>query len=256
MNHNLVMNITVLTMVPEQFQSFFLQPLVKRAIQKNLLHLQILDIRDYVKGSFRHIDDSPCGGGPGMIIRCEPVFQCLDHIRKENSHLIAFAPSGIPYTQHRAAQLAEKEDLILLCGHYEGFDQRILDHADEILSIGDYVLSGGEIPAMAVIDSIVRLLEGTIRKESTAEESFENGLLEYPQYTRPRSFRGMKVPEVLLSGNAENIRKWKLRESLRITAKNRPDLLRNRTLNKEEAQMLEEIRNEEEKLERNSHHGD
>ena len=249
------MIITVLTLVPEMFESFFLHPLVKRAVQKDLLELNIIDFRAYADGSFRHIDESPCGGGPGMIIRCEPVFQCLDKVRSPLSRVIALTPSGIPYTQAKAKELAGMKDIILLCGHYEGFDQRIIDEADEVISVGDYVLSGGELPAMTVIDSVVRLLDGTIRSESTMEESFENSLLEYPQYTRPRTFRGRKVPDVLLSGNAELIRKWKLRESLRLTLSVRPDLLEGRTFTEEEKTILEEIRNEKETLERNPDHG-
>lgn len=254
--HNQVVNITVLTMVPDQFESFMNAPLIHRAIQKNTLHLSIQDIREYAGGSFRHIDDSPYGGGAGMILKCEPVFSCLDTLRKETSHLIAFTPSGKPYTQKKARELSKMEDLILLCGHFEGFDERILEEADEEISLGDYILSSGELPAMVLIDSLVRLLDGTIRRESTEEESFENGLLEYPQYTKPRSFRGKDVPEVLLSGHAEQIRKWKLKESLRKTMARRPDLLKNRTLTPEEVKLMEEIENETETLERNSDHID
>ena len=254
--HNQGVNITVLTMVPDQFESFLNAPLIRRAMEKNTLTLRIEDIRDYAEGSFRHIDESPFGGGTGMIIRCEPVFHCLDAVRKENSHVIAFTPSGKQYSQRRARELSQMEDLILLCGHFEGFDQRILEEANEEISMGDYILSSGEIPAMAVIDSIVRLLEGTLRKESTEEESFENGLLEYPQYTRPSSFRGKDVPEVLRSGHFEKIRKWRLKESLRKTMDRRGDLLENRIFTKEEKTLLEEIRDEEQRLERNTDHRD
>ena len=250
--HNHLVNITVLTMVPEQFDSFLNAPLVRRAMEKDTLNLIIKDIRDYAGGSFRHIDESPFGGGFGMVMRCEPVFRCLDSLPLENRHLIVFTPSGKPYTQKRARELSKLDHLVLLCGHFEGMDQRIIEEADEEISMGDYILSSGEIPAMAVIDSIVRLLAGTLRRESVEEESFENGLLEYPQYTKPRSWRGKDVPEVLLSGHAENIRRWKLKESLRKTMTRRPDLLRTRTFTEEELNLMEEIRNEKEELERDT----
>lgn len=239
------MRITVLTIFPDQFESFLNHPLIRRAIRNGILELSVLDLKTYVKGSFRHIDDSPYGGGNGMILRCEPVFNCLGECRSETAHLIAFTPSGRPYTQQDARRLSRLEDLILLCGHYEGFDQRILDEADEEISVGDYVLSGGELPAMTVIDSIVRLLEGTLREGSSEDESFEDGLLEYPQYTRPRVFEGKEVPEVLLSGHTERIRRWRKKESLRATMRKRPDLLETRSLNSEEKLLLEEIEHEQ-----------
>ena len=254
--HNHVVNITVLTMVPDQFESFLKAPLILRAAGKNTLHLSVKDIRDYAGGSFRHIDDSPFGGGAGMILKCEPVLRCLDAVRKESSHVIAFTPAGTPYTQKKARELSKTEDLILLCGHFEGFDERILEAADEEISLGDYILSSGELPAMVLIDSLVRLLEGTLRSASTEEESFEDGLLEYPQYTKPRSFRGREVPDILLSGHAENIRKWRLKESLRRTMNRRPDLLKNRNFSREELKLMEEIENEKQTLERDSDHLD
>ena len=248
------MNITVLTMVPDQFESFLKAPLILRATEKNTLHLAIEDIREYAGGSFRHIDDSPFGGGAGMILKCEPVFRCFDAVHREGSHMIAFTPSGKPYTQRRARELSKMEDLILLCGHFEGYDERILEEADEEISLGDYILSSGELPAMVLIDSLVRLLDGTLRSASIEDESFENGLLEYPQYTKPRSFRGKNVPDVLLSGHAENIRKWKLKESLRRTMARRPDLLKNRNFSEEEMKLMEEIEDEKQTLERDSDH--
>ena len=239
------MNITVITMFPDQFDSFQNHPLVKRAVSKQQLSLQIIDLKDYADGSFRHIDDSPYGGGAGMILRCEPVFRCLDAVRTSDSHVIAFTPSGTTYTQTKAKQLSKISDLILLCGHYEGFDERILSAVTEEISVGDYILSGGELPAMTVIDSIVRLLDGTLKSDSTAEESFEDGLLEYPQYTHPYDFQGMKVPDILLSGHAEKIRRWKRKESLRKTMQKRPDLLTAATLTKEDEELLKEISHEE-----------
>lgn len=237
------MRITVLTIFPEFFDSFLDSVLVKRAAEKGLLEVEIRDIKDYADGSFRHIDDSPYGGGAGMIMRCEPLIGCLEAVKTENSHTVMFMPGGVPYTQDKVHEYTGMDHLILICGHYEGIDARVNSYCDEFISVGDYVLSGGEIPAMAVIDSIVRLL-GTIRKASTEEESFENGLLEYPQYTRPADFRGMKVPAVLMSGNHKEIEKWRLKESLRLTAEIRPDLLADRELSKAEKKLLEEIEKE------------
>lgn len=236
-------------MFPDQFDSFLNHQLVKRAISKHQLSLQIVDLKDFADGSFRHIDDSPYGGGAGMILRCEPVFRCLDEIRTSDSRVIAFTPSGTTYTQAKAKQLAQETDLILLCGHYEGFDERILSAVTEEISVGDYVLSGGELPAMTVIDSIVRLLEGTLKPGSKEEESFEEGLLEYPQFTHPYDFQGMKVPDVLLSGHAEKIRRWKRKEALRKTLQKRPDLLNNAELTNEDKQFLAEIKDEEHNME-------
>jgi tRNA (guanine37-N1)-methyltransferase len=242
--YNIDMRIRILTIFPDQFESFLRHPLTARAIERGLLDLGIIDLKEYADGSFRHIDDSPYGGGAGMILRCEPVFRALDACRTPQSRVIAFTPTGSPYHQTDAHRLKEAGDLILICGHYEGMDERIMTAVDEEISVGDYILSGGELPAMTITDSLIRLLDGTIRADSTAEESFENGLLEYPQYTRPASFQGMDVPEVLRSGHAEKIRRWRLKESLRKTMTKRPDLLADRLLNEEEQQLLEEIRNE------------
>ena len=239
------MRIRVLTVFPDQFDSFQNHPLTARAIRKHLLDLEIIDLKEYADGSFRHIDDSPYGGGAGMILRCEPVYRALANCRTPKSRVIAFTPGGTVYNQKTARRLLEEPDLIFICGHYEGMDERILETVDEEISVGDFILSGGELPAMTVMDSLIRLLEGTIRPDSTAEESFENGLLEYPQYTRPASFEGMDVPEVLRSGHRENIRRWRLRQSLKKTMEKRPDLLENRPLTDEEEALLEEIRDEE-----------
>lgn len=237
------MKITVLTMCPEIFRGFLDSPLVARAVQRRTLELEIIDIRDYADGSFRHIDDSPFGGGAGMIMRPQPIIDALEAVRSETSHTVLFAPGGNTYDQKKVRVYKEKDHLILISGRYEGIDARVNAYCDELLSVGDYILSGGEIPAMAVIDSIARLL-GTIRQASTEEESFENGLLEYPQYTRPAEFHGMQVPEVLLSGDHEKIRRWRLKKALERTLAQRPDLIQNRELNEEERRVLEEIENE------------
>ena len=225
-SYNIAMKITILTICPEQFGDFQRTPLIARAVDAGLLELSIIDIRDYAPGSFRHVDDSPYGGGAGMILRCQPVLDVLEAVRTPLSHVAILAPIGKPYVQADAHRLAAMEELVLICGHYEGMDARIYPYADEILSIGDYVLTGGELPAMVICDSLMRLVEGSMKKESTVEESFEEGLLEYPQYTRPADYKGQKVPKVLLSGDHEAIRKWRQEEALRVTKERRPDLLK------------------------------
>lgn len=239
----MAMKITVLTIFPDLFSGFLSFPVVKRVMDREIAGISIVDIKDYADGSFRHIDDSPYGGGAGMILKCEPVFRALRASRSPASHVIAFTPAGTPYTQKRAHELAQMDDLILICGHYEGMDERIYSQVDEQISMGDYILTGGELPAMTVIDSIVRLMDGALRKESTQEESFEQGILEYPQYTKPADFEGMKVPDVLLSGNHGKIEAWKKKEALRRTLHMRPDLLKH--LSDEDQRILEKIKKEE-----------
>ena len=236
------MKIQVLTIFPELFDSFLKAPLTARAVARGSLDLRIIDIKDYAEGSFRHIDDSPYGGGAGMILKCQPVLDALHAAESPDSWRILLSPSGKPYDQKHAHELLQKEDLILIAGHYEGFDARIEEEADEEISTGDYILSGGELPAMTIMDSLIRLLDGTIREASTEDESFEDGLLEYPQYTKPRVYEGKQVPDVLLSGNHEAIRRWKLKESLRRTMERRPDLLKDRDLTEEEKELMEELK--------------
>ncbi len=219
------MKITILTMCPDLFTYMEKAPVMVRAIKEGRLELEIVDFREYTEGSFRKIDDSPYGGGRGMIIRCQPVADALEAVRRENSHVVLLSPKGRTYTQAKAREYSGLEHLILICGHYEGFDARIFSFADEVISIGDYVLTGGELAAQVVADSAIRLLKGSLREGSAEEESFEQGLLEYPQYTRPPEFRGMKVPEILLSGDHEAIRKWREDQSRILTGTMRPDLL-------------------------------
>lgn len=242
------MRISILTMCPELFGDFLDSHVVKRAGKLGKGRVRILDIRSFAGGSFRHIDDSPFGGGKGLVLRCGPVLEAVEAAEKEGAaegcgpaFKIALVPAGIPYCQKKAHELAGKDHLILICGRYEGMDARIYDHVDLRLSVGDYILTGGEIPAMAVADSVLRLLKGNLKEGSAEEESFENGLLEYPQYTQPADYRGKRVPEVLLSGNHEKIRAWRLRESLRETLEYRPDLLDGRKLTPEESRYLAEI---------------
>ena len=242
------MKITFLTIFPQLFDSFLASPIPQRAIKKGVLEVDVVDIKDYSPGSFRHIDDSPFGGGPGMVMRCQPVLDALRAVKKEQpagtSVTAALSPAGAVFTQKTAHRYADLDHLILLCGHYEGMDERIYRHVDEEVSLGDFILTGGELAAMAVADAVIRLLPGAIRSESTGEESFENGLLEYPQYTQPAVYDGESVPDVLLSGNHEKIRQWRLKESLRKTLLRRPDLLEGRDLSEEEKRFLEEIKAE------------
>ena len=239
------MKITIMTLFPEMFNDFLNTSIISRSINKGIVEIEVVDIRDYAEGSFRHVDDSPFGGGAGMVLKCQPVLDCLKAVSSDNSYKILMSPAGTTYNQKKAHELSEKDHIVLLCGHYEGVDERITKYMDELISIGDYVLTGGELAAMVITDSTTRLLKGSIREESTQDESYENGLLEYPQYTQPRDYNGDVVPEVLLSGHHENIRKWRLKESLRLTQSKRPDLLENREFTKEELKLLEEIAQED-----------
>ena len=246
--HTDMIRISILTMFPELFGDFQRAPVIQRALKKEAAVLNIVDIRAFAGGSFRHIDDSPFGGGPGMVMRCQPVLDALRAVKKElpagGLVTAALSPAGAVFSQKTAHRYAGLGHLILICGHYEGMDERIFRHVDEEVSIGDFILTGGELAAMAVADAVIRLLPGAIRAESTGEESFENGLLEYPQYTQPAVYEGESVPDVLLSGNHEKIRKWRLRESLRKTFLKRPDLLSDRVFTDDELELLEEIRAE------------
>jgi len=232
------MKISVLTIFPESFESFLQLPVVRRAVEKGLAEIEIVDIREYAPGSFRHIDDSPFGGGPGMVMRCQPILDALRDICTPDSHRVMLSPKGQRYDQKRARAFSQLSHLVLLCGHYEGIDARVERHIDEQLSLGDYILTGGEVAAMAVVDSVVRLLRGALREGATTEESHENGLLEYPQYTRPAVYEGDAVPEVLLSGNRRAIETWRRTQSLLLTREYRPDLFAAYPLSEEEAQLL------------------
>ena len=222
------MKITILSIAPEQFNDFLKTPLIHRAREKGVLDIEIKDIRDYAPGSFRKVDDSPYGGGPGMLLRVQPIADAIADSKSDDSHVLILAPIGKRFDQKDAHRLAEMKHLILVCGHYEGFDQRVYEFADEIISIGDYILCGGELPAMVISEAVTRLIEGTIKRDSIKEESFEDGLLEYPQYTRPAEYKGMKVPDVLLSGNDAKIKKWRRNKAIELTKERRADLLEDR----------------------------
>ncbi len=220
------MQFYVLTLFPEMFEPIK-QSILARASEKGLIDINLINIRDFSKNKHKKVDDTPYGGGAGMVIRPDVVYDAYSSIKnKENAKVIYLSPQGKKLNQKKVIELSKKENLILICGHYEGIDQRVLDEiVDEEISIGDYVLTGGELPAMVLIDSVSRYVDGVLTQDSTKEESFANNLLEYPQYTRPEEFRGQKVPEVLISGHHENIRKWREEKSLEITKMKRPDLL-------------------------------
>ena len=219
------MKISILSLFPKMFTDFLSESIIKRALDSNLVQIEVVDFRDYSKLNNKQVDDTPYGGGSGMVLRCEPIFDCMEAIRTRESHVILLMPSGERYIQRKARELVNKKHLIIICGHYEGFDERIKTLADEIISIGDFVLTGGELPAMMITDSVVRLISGVIKAESLESESFNNDLLDYPVYTKPATYQGMEVPEVLLSGDHKKIAEYRKAESLRITKENRPDLL-------------------------------
>ena len=219
------MKISILTLFPNMFDGVFNESIIKRAIEEKKLEIEIINFRDYTTDPHNKVDDTPYGGGAGMVLSCQPIFDCVESIRTNDSKVILLTPAGIPYKQKMAYELSNEKHLIIICGHYEGFDERITTICDYEISIGDYVLTGGEIPAMALVDSITRLLPGVITEESHENDSFNNNLLDYPSYTKPADFRGLKVPEVLLSGHHENIRKYRYEESLKRTKERRPDLI-------------------------------
>lgn len=220
------MKIDILTLFPNMFNNIFEESIIKRAKELGKVEINIHNFRDYTDDPHNKVDDTPYGGGCGMVLMPQPIFDCVESLKKDNSKVILLTPSGIPYKQRQAYELSKEEHLIIICGHYEGFDERIRTLADIEISIGDYVLTGGEIPAMVLVDSITRLLPGVINERSHLEDSFnENYLLDYPTYTKPRNFRGMEVPEILISGDHKKIEEYRYNESLRKTKELRPDLL-------------------------------
>ena len=219
------MKIDVLTLFPSMYDNFLSESIIKRAIDNKKVIVNIHNIRDYTVYKNNQVDDYPFGGGSGMVLMCDPIFRAIDTLKEEDTLVIMMTPSGKIYKERVAVDLSKKRHLIILCGHYEGFDERIKSIVDLELSIGDYVLTGGELPSMVVMDSIIRLVDGVISRESLDSESFNDNLLDYPNYTKPVEYRGMKVPEVLLSGHHANIAKYRREEQIRLTKENRPDLL-------------------------------
>lgn len=220
------MKIDVLTLFPEMFTGVISSSIIKRAIDDNNIEINLHNFRDYSKDIHHKVDDTPYGGGCGMILTCQPIFDCVNDLKDDKSTVILLTPDGTPYKQEIANNLVKLKHLIIICGHYEGFDDRIRSICDMEISIGDYVLTGGEIPAMVLIDSVTRLIDGVINKESYQNDSFYNGLLDYPQYTKPREYNGLKVPDVLLSGNHKEIEKYRIEAALEKTRTRRGDLLK------------------------------
>ena len=220
------MKIDVLTLFPEMFTGVISSSIIKRAIDDNKIEINLHNFRDYSKDIHHKVDDTPYGGGCGMILTCQPIFDCVNDLKDDESTVILLTPDGTPYKQELANNLVKLKHLIIICGHYEGFDDRIRSICDMEISIGDYVLTGGEIPAMVLIDSVTRLIDGVINKESYQNDSFYNGLLDYPQYTKPREYNGLKVPDVLLSGNHKEIEKYRIEAALEKTRTIRCDLLK------------------------------
>lgn len=238
------MKFDVLTLFPEMFEPLK-QSIIKRASEKKLIDINLVNIRDFSEDKHNKVDDTPYGGGAGMLMKPDVVDRAYNSVKSENAKVIYLTPQGKMLNQKIVKDLSKQEHLILLCGHYEGIDQRVLDKiVDEEISIGDYVLTGGELPAMVLIDSVSRYVEGVLSNESTEEESFSNGLLEYPQYTRPEVFDNVKVPDVLISGHHENIRKWRRERSLENTFKKRPEMLENIELTKKEKDYIEKLKKE------------
>lgn len=219
------MKIDILTLFPEMFTSVFEESIVKRAKESGAVSIAFHNFRDFSKDRHHKVDDTPYGGGAGMVLTCQPIFDCVRTLKSDDSFVILLTPDGVPYKEKIAYDLSSLRHIILICGHYEGFDERIRTLADLELSIGDYILTGGEYAAMVVVDSVVRLLPGVITEESHYNDSFSKQLLDYPTYTKPSEFEGMKVPEVLISGDHKKIAEYRLQESLKRTKERRPDLL-------------------------------
>ncbi|MCQ2582405.1 MAG: tRNA (guanosine(37)-N1)-methyltransferase TrmD [Treponema sp.] len=240
------MKFTVLTLFPDIVKAFFENSIMAKAVEKGIIAYDLVNIRDFATDKHHTCDDGTYGGGAGQLMLAEPLGNALDSVKAYKKHVIFVTPSGKPLTQKKAQELSCKDELVFICGRYEGIDQRIIDlYVDEEISIGDYVMSSGEVAATVIIDTVYRLVDGVISHESLDEESYCDGLLEYPQYTRPVEYKGMKVPDVLLSGNHEEIRKWRLKKRLMKTLANRPDLVyearKNGQLSEEAEKMIEEI---------------
>lgn len=238
-----MMKIDILTLFPEMFAPLE-SSIVGKAVEKGLLDIRYHNFRDNAEKA-RHVDDEPYGGGQGMLLRAQPIYDTIDKIDANNPRVILLDPAGKTFDQSYAEELAQEDELIFICGHYEGYDERIKQLVTDEISLGDFVLTGGELAAMTIVDATVRLIPNVIGKEAShQDDSFSSGLLEYPQYTRPYDFRGMTVPDVLMSGHHENIRRWRLEESLRKTYLRRPDLLEKYPLNQEESDLLAKIKEE------------
>ncbi len=234
------MKITILTLFPEMFDGFISNSIIKRAIAKKIVSIKLVNIRDYTKDKYHRVDSAPIGGGAGLIMKCQPIVDAINDNKSKDSKVFMLSPRGKTYKQSKAKELSLEKDIILLCGHYEGIDERVNKYVDEQISIGDYILTGGELGAMVVADSVIRLLDGAIAEESISEESFDQDVLEYPQYTEPYDFNGDKVPDILYSGNHQAISKWRRKQSLKLTQEHRPDLFAKVELTKQDKKLLVE----------------
>lgn len=239
------MRVSILTLFPSMFTGFVESSIISKAIERDLIQVDVVDMRDFTEDKHNRVDDYPYGGGAGLVLMCQPVIDAIEATRTEGSLVIMLTPQGKTLKQSLAYDLSKESHIILVCGHYEGFDERIRSYVDMEMSIGDYVLTGGETAAMVIADSVIRLVDGVITKESHEDDSFSDGLLEYPHYTRPRSYKGQDVPEVLMSGHHANIETYRLKESLRKTYRVRSDLLEARNLSTKEAKLLQEVVEEE-----------
>ncbi|MGL5355341.1 MAG: tRNA (guanosine(37)-N1)-methyltransferase TrmD [Cetobacterium sp.] len=237
------MKINILTLFPEFFNSFKDHSIVRRAVEREQVEINIVNIRDFAEGKHKQCDDIPFGGGAGMVMKPEPLLKALN---KNKGKVIYTSPQGVKLNQKLACDLAEEEEITIIAGHYEGIDERVIDSKVDLeISLGDFVLTGGELPAMVISDAIIRLIPGVIKKESYENDSFYNGLLDYPHYTRPAEFEGLKVPDVLMSGHHKNIDEWRLKQSIKRTLERRPELLKDREFSKLEKKILKEIKEEQ-----------
>lgn len=244
------MKIDVLTLFPRMFQGPLTESIIGKAIGKDLLQVNVMNFRDYTDNKHQNVDDYPYGGGAGMLLKAQPIFAAIDAINEQapdtKKRVILLDPAGVPFTQSVAEELAEEDHLVFICGHYEGYDERIRTLVTDEISLGDYVLTGGELGAMVMIDATVRLLPEVLGNDQSAKtDSHSTGLLEHPQYTRPAEYRGMKVPDVIISGNHKKIKEWQDKESIRRTMERRPDMLENILLSDEQQKYVEEIKAEE-----------
>lgn len=235
------MKITILTLFPEFFSAITENTIIKRAISKEKVVLNIVNIRDYTKDKHRRVDSAPIGGGAGLIMKCQPIVDALRDNSSDQAHKILLSPRGKTFNQKMAKSYSQLDELVIICGHYEGIDERVNNYVDELVSTGDYVLTGGEIPSMLIVDSIVRLLDGVIRRESIIDESFESDMLEYPQYTEPKVFEGYEVPEILYSGNHGKIDRYRYLQALKVTKTHRPDLFEKLEISTKDLLEMEEL---------------
>jgi tRNA (guanine37-N1)-methyltransferase len=238
------MKIDIITIFPEFFQPFLETSIIKRAIEQDLVSIELHQLRDYAHQKHNKIDDTPYGGGVGMLMQFPPFYDALKKLRTKDTHVIMLSPQGKVFNQKKAVKLSQKKHLLLICGHYEGIDARVEHFIDEELSIGDYVLTGGEIPAMIISDAVTRLIPGVIQQASYEEDSLQNGWLKYPQYTKPDEYKGHEVPEILKSGHHKNIKEWRQKQSIKRTYEKRKDLIKTIKLSDEEKKILDEIKSE------------